>query len=155
MSQTASSKRARALIAASLAALALCACAKVENSASGVAGTTKPQGAVGYVRMDDLVRRHPLYAELARLDDDVAALQFKSVGGESGPSLPPDQLRKEQAAIQREFEAASKRAQEALKQKQESTASARPKRSAKRWEPLVLPPERRAAPRSAPTSSAS
>ena len=118
MSQTASSKRARALIAASLAALAICACAKVENSASGVAGTTKPQGAVGYVRMDDLVRRHPLYAELARLDDDMAALQFKSVGGESGPSLPPDQLRKEQAAIQREFEAASKRAQEALKQKQ-------------------------------------
>jgi len=120
MSPTASNRRAgrvAALLTVALAALASSACGKVESVTNGVTGTARPQGAVGYVRMDVLVRRHPLYPELARLDDDMAALQFKSVGG-TGPSLPPDQLRKEQAAIQREFAAASKRAQEALKQKQ-------------------------------------
>jgi hypothetical protein len=121
MSQPDLSKRARrvaALAPVLLAALVLAACGKVESVTNAVTGTAKPLGAVGYVRMDDLVRRHPLYAELSRLDDDMAALQFKSVGGGGGPTLPPDQLRKEQAAIQAEFAAASKRAQEALKQKQ-------------------------------------
>ncbi len=120
MSQTDSSRRTGRLAGfapALLAVLVLAACGKVENATSVAAGG-KPQGAVGYVRMDDLVRRHPLYPELARLDEDMAALQFKSVSAGGGPTLPPDQLRKEQAAIQTDFAAASKRAQEALKQKQ-------------------------------------
>ena len=107
MSQPDSSKRATrvaALAPVLLATLVLAACGKVESLTNAVTGTTKSLGAVGYVRMDDLVRRHPLYAELSRLDDDMAALQFKSVGGGSGPTLPPDQLRKEQAAIQIEID---------------------------------------------------
>src|ERR1700693_3606123 len=121
MSQAASSKRAgvRGLMAAALALLALGAGGKGENASTSVSATTKPLSAVGYVRMDDLVRRHPLYGELSRLDDDMAALQFKSFESAAGPTLPPDQLRKEQAAIQREFQDASSRAQAALKQKQE------------------------------------
>jgi hypothetical protein len=121
MLQTASSKRVRAgvLIAASSAALALGACVQSQTATTGALGTQKPVGAVGYVRMDDLVRRHPLYSELARLDEDMAALQFNSVGSNTGPTLPPDRLRKEQTAIQREFEAASNRAKLALKQKQD------------------------------------
>ena len=37
---------------------------------------------IGYVRMDELVKVHPLYSQLARLDDDMAALQLKAVGSE-------------------------------------------------------------------------
>jgi hypothetical protein len=67
--------------------------------------------------MEDLVKVHPLYGQLSRLDDDMAALQLKSIG--TGPTLAPDALRKEQAALQREFQEASKRAKDELDRKQD------------------------------------
>jgi hypothetical protein len=121
MSPTASSKGA--LLLASLGALWLAGCARNESSTAAVGGTTRPLTGVGYVRMDDLVRRHPLYSQLARLDDDLEALQLKSViAAAHGPTLPPDQLKKEQAAIQREFTVAADRAKATLKTKQDEYA---------------------------------
>lgn len=112
---------AYALAPLALAAL-LTACAKNPGGSSGPGGATRSSGGIGYVRMDDLVKRHPLYSQLSRLDDSVAALQLKSVVAMSGPALPPDQLRREQAEIQREFQAAADRARTALKQKQDEYA---------------------------------
>src|SRR5665213_293323 len=87
--------------------------------------SAKSQGAVGYIRMDDLVKVHPLYGQLARLDDDMAAIQLKSIG--TGPTLAPAALRREQVALQREFQQASQ--------------SAKPRRYARR---SALPAARRA-----------
>lgn len=70
--------------------------------------------------MDDLVKRHPLYAQLSRLDDDMEALQLRSVG--PSPALAPADLRRQQLALQKELEAASDRANAALKAKQQEYA---------------------------------
>jgi hypothetical protein len=67
--------------------------------------------------MDDLVKVHPLYGQLARLDDDMAAIQLKSIG--TGPTLAPAALRREQVALQREFQQASQRAKSELDRKQD------------------------------------
>jgi DNA polymerase/3'-5' exonuclease PolX len=67
--------------------------------------------------MDDLVKRHPLYGELARLDDDMQALQLKSVGGAAAAS--PGDLARVQKELQAELERAGDRTRAALKQKQE------------------------------------
>jgi hypothetical protein len=118
MSVTHSSKATRAAALAVLcctAGLLLAGCGKGGSSASS-SQSAKPLGAVGYVRMDALLKRHPLYSQLARLDDDMAALQLKSIG--TGPTLAPAALKKEQAALQREFQQASDRAKAELDRKQ-------------------------------------
>lgn len=72
---------------------------------------------VGFVRMDELVKKHPLYSQLARLDDDMEAIRLKSVGeniARSGADIV-----KEQVALQRELDEAAKRTQTALRGKQQ------------------------------------
>jgi len=111
-----------AAAAALAAAVALPAgCARRDSSASGAtAAQLAAASRVGYVRMEDLVKVHPLYAQLARLDDDVAALQLKSVGAEIGRS-GGDVLREERA-LQRELETAAERTKRALNEKQSEYA---------------------------------
>jgi hypothetical protein len=124
MSSTVSSSRGAALaLTACAAALFVSGCGKTATGSGAAGSTTRAFAPVGYVRMDDLLKRHPLYPELTRLDDDVQALQFKKVvASNSQPSLPPDQFKKEQAAIAREFAAAADRAKAALKAKQDEYA---------------------------------
>lgn len=101
------------------AALFAAGCSLAPPSASS-GGASAHLSGIGYIRMDDLVKKHPLYPELSRLDDDVQALQFKQLASSgAGPSLPPDQAAKEQAEINREFKAAADRANAALKTKQD------------------------------------
>jgi hypothetical protein len=118
MSVALSSKAARAAAAfpalCVIAGLLLAGCNK-DGALTSQSG--KPLGAVGYVRMDDLVKVHPLYGQLSRLDEDMQALQLKSIG--TGPTLAPAALRKEQAALQHEFAEASKRAKTELDRKQD------------------------------------
>ncbi len=71
---------------------------------------------VGYVRMDELVKVHPLYSQLARLDDDVQALQLRSVGSEIARSGAD--IEKEERALQAELDAAADRTKKALTDKQ-------------------------------------
>jgi hypothetical protein len=116
MSVALSSKTARA---AALPALCCALGLLLAGCVKGNTGTTAPPGkagAVGYVRMDDLVKRHPLYSQLARLDDDMAAIQLKTIG--TGPTLAPAALKKEQIALQKEFQEASNRAKAELDRKQ-------------------------------------
>lgn len=110
-------------MSACAAVLLVTGCGKTASSPSSSGSPSRGLAAVGYVRMDDLLKKHPLYPELTRLDDDVQAMQFKRIAATSGaPSLPPDQIKKEQAAISREFAAAADQAKAALKAKQDEYA---------------------------------
>ena len=114
MSPTRSSNRLRA--AAVVALLSLAACNR--GPSTSVAGNgARPAGEVGYVNMDDLLKRHPLYAELSRLDDDMAALQLKGVGG--AEAVAPADLAREQKQLQAELDRAAAQTRAALKAKQE------------------------------------
>ena len=72
---------------------------------------------IGYVRMDELVKVHPLYSQLARLDDDMAALQLKAVGSEIARSGAD--VDKEERALQHELDAAAARTKAALAGKEQ------------------------------------
>jgi hypothetical protein len=111
------SSRSLAALVSLTAILCAAGCAR-QIGAGGSGGAPAPsQRAVGFVNMDDLVKRHPLYGELSRLDDDMAALQLKSVGGQV--ALSPADLERERRELQKELEAATDRARAALKQKQD------------------------------------
>ncbi|GAC1527095.1 MAG: hypothetical protein NVS2B8_13240 [Vulcanimicrobiaceae bacterium] len=111
MSQARSSRAALAFVA--IAALASCA-------RDGGTTTSSPQPAldtrVGYVRMDQLVKKHPLYSQLARLDEDLQALQLKSVGPDIARS--GDEIAGEERRLQHELDLAADRTKRALAEKQ-------------------------------------
>jgi hypothetical protein len=106
------SSNARLALAGALA-LALAACTNANSGgATSASASPAPGAAVGFVRMDDLVKVHPLYSELTRLDDDMAALQFKSLGeniAQSGADLAS-----QEAEMQRELDAAAARTKKQL-----------------------------------------
>jgi hypothetical protein len=114
MSLLPSSNAVRALLLCAVAAAGGCS---QSTNATATATAGHGVGAVGYVRMGDLVKVHPLYPELTRLDDDMAALQLKSVGGAAAVS--PADLAREQKAMQAELDRATERAKAALKEKQD------------------------------------
>ncbi len=103
---------------AALLAIALTSC--VRGGVTGPTGT-KQSGVMGYVNMDALVKKHPLYSQLARLDADVQALQLKSLGA----NVPRDSgadLTREEKTLQKELDDAANRTKKALKDKQEEYA---------------------------------
>ena len=57
-----------------VAVVALSACAKSSPPAASLSGG----GAVGYVRMDELVQKHPLYDQLARYDRSIEAFDLRA-----------------------------------------------------------------------------
>jgi len=107
----------RSAAVACCAVLAACSHAPATNQSSG-AIQANPR--IGYVRMDALVKVHPLYSQLARLDDDMAALALKSVGqniARSGADIA-----KEEVALQRELDAAAARTKASLAGKEQEYA---------------------------------
>jgi hypothetical protein len=74
-------------------------------------------GSVGYVRMDDLVSKDPLYGQLSKYDQDIAALQLRSVGGQQVAQSGAD-IQKEQGELRRELQNAADRTRDLLRQKQ-------------------------------------
>lgn len=97
--------------------LALAACALL--AACARSGAAAPQVAVspaaarvGYVRMDDLIKKHPLYAQLAGYERSIAALDLSSLVPHAlvaGSALDRDRQR-----LQAELKAAAKRTDELL-----------------------------------------
>jgi hypothetical protein len=67
--------------------------------------------------MDELVKKHPLYAQLAHLDEDMQALQLKSVG--PGLANSGADITRQEHVLQRELETAADRTNKALQQKQQ------------------------------------
>lgn len=93
------------------AALLLAACSRP--------ATTSPppaSGQVGYVRMDVLVKSHPLYSQLSQYDRSIEALSLRDVS----PNLAGtgSDIAQQEAALQRELKAAADRTDRLLKQKQ-------------------------------------
>jgi hypothetical protein len=103
---------ARSLVA-SLGVAALVSCGHgAATSPSGEPTAAPLNSRIGYVRMEALVKVHPLYSQLARLDEDMQALALKSVGtniARSGADVA-----KEELALQRELDAAATRTKAAL-----------------------------------------
>ncbi|HVR47730.1 MAG TPA: hypothetical protein VMT95_13955 [Candidatus Binatia bacterium] len=90
------------------AILSLAGCGPNVHSAS-VRGT-------GYVRLDEVVKHHPLYAQLSQLDDAIAAIDLRY----AGPQVPlgAKQMAAQTAELNRELRAAQIRANKVLAQKQ-------------------------------------
>jgi hypothetical protein len=67
--------------------------------------------------MDALVKKHPLYPELTHLDEDVQALQLKSVGPEIAQS--GSDIAQQEKLLQKELDTAAERTNKVLAQKQQ------------------------------------
>jgi len=104
-------------VAAALLAVALTACSRGVTGPTG----TKQSGVMGYVNMDALVKKHPLYGELEKLDADMQALQLKSLDA-SMPRASGSDLAREEKNLQKELDDATNRTKKALKDKQEEYA---------------------------------
>lgn len=112
-----SSNGVRAVVAAgALAALAGCARGASTTSPDAVA-TPKGDGRVGYVRMEELVKVHPLYAQLAHLDEDMQALQLRSVGANVAHNGAD--IANAERQLQHELDLAAERTKKALGDKQQ------------------------------------
>ncbi len=91
-----------------IATVAVAGCAPNVHS-SAIRGT-------GYVRVDEVVKHHPLYGQLSQLDNAIAAINLQSVA----PQVPlgAAQIAAQTAELNRELQAAQVRANKILAQKQ-------------------------------------
>ena len=94
-----------------LAALTACT-----HGPLGGAANDGGAGSIGYVRMDELVQKHPLYEQLARYDRSIAAFDLTSAAPQAVAADP--QMRAREAELQRELTAAADRTRKLLDQKQ-------------------------------------
>ncbi|MFN2449046.1 MAG: hypothetical protein ABR508_04525 [Candidatus Baltobacteraceae bacterium] len=72
---------------------------------------------IGYVRVDDVLKTHPLYAQLSQIQDAIAALGLKSLGAAAVPRTQA-QLAQQTRELNRELVQAQQRANEVLARKQ-------------------------------------
>jgi len=89
-----------------------------------LAGCTRPLSAndpnvrgIGYVRLEDAVKKHPLYGQLAQIDDSIDALGLRTLGTTAVPRTGP-QIAAETRELNAELHAAQDRANGILRQKQ-------------------------------------
>ncbi len=88
-----------------VACVLLAACAR--GPASAPPATPPASGRVGYVRMDDLVKKHPLYGQLAQYDANIAALNLGTLVPHVLAAGP--ELKREEARLEAQLDAAAKR----------------------------------------------
>jgi len=110
-------RRAAETFASLLACGALAACAHSGTAAGSDATSAPLDSRIGYVRMEELVKVHPLYSQLARLDEDMQALQLKAVGSEIARSGAD--VAKAEKDLQRELDAAAAQTKAALADKEQ------------------------------------
>ena len=110
---TNSKSRTRLAAAALLGTAFLTGCARPGPSPTS---STSSSGKVGYVRMEELIKDHPLYPQLAQTERSIDALNLRSLG--PGAAAPGADLAKQDAELQRELTNASARAKKLLDEKQ-------------------------------------
>jgi hypothetical protein len=103
--------------------LALAACGLLAGCAHGAssdagASTSPGAGRVGYVRMDDLVKKHPLYGQLAQYDANIEALNLNALVPHALAAGP--ELKREQKQLDSELAAAAQRTNTLLQAKGKS-----------------------------------
>jgi Outer membrane protein (OmpH-like) len=99
--------------AALLAAAMLASCAHPSTSTT----TTVPgSGTVGYVRMEELVQKHPLYEQLARYDRSIDAFDLTETAPRAVAADPG--MRAREKALEKELNDAADRTKRLLDQKQ-------------------------------------
>src|SRR5271170_7999829 len=105
-----SKMRLRNRILSCVAIVALAGCAPNVHSAT-------IRGA-GYVRIDEVVKHHPLYGQISQLDDAIAAIDLQA----AGPQVPlgASQIASQTAQLNRELHDAQVRANKILAQKQQN-----------------------------------
>jgi hypothetical protein len=101
-------------LAASLALIALCACTR---TAASTDGSVDASGSVGYVHMDELVQKHPLYDQLASYDRSIEAFNLAATAPVAVAADP--QLRAREAELQQELSSAADRTRKLIDQKQQ------------------------------------
>ena len=104
----------RSAVLVALVVLAGCAKPSVQQAATP---SPAPSGAggVGYVHMQELIKAHPLYPQLAQMERSMDALSLRSLGpdvAQTGANLS-----KEDAELQKELTEASERTKKILDQK--------------------------------------
>jgi hypothetical protein len=104
----------RTPFALGLAALLLAGCARSDVSAPTATPSTGAR-TVGYVRLDVLVKKHPLYDQLARYDQNIEALSLRTIVPQAIAAGP--KLAAEEAALQKQLDEAMKRTNDLLQQK--------------------------------------
>ncbi len=73
---------------------------------------------IGYVQMDILIKRHPLYGQLANYDKTIEALSLRSSLGSGAPTLPAAELAKADKALDTALNDARTRTKKLLDDKQ-------------------------------------
>jgi hypothetical protein len=113
MSSRSSAVRALRLAAVLLAGTVPAACG-VNVHSSNIRGTA-------YVRLDDAVKKHPLYSQLSQLDNAIAAISLES----SAPHVPlgAKDIAAQTVVLNRELRAAQDRANKIIAQKQRDYGS--------------------------------
>src|SRR6185503_4009109 len=114
MSRMPSASKALALLLTLSTAGALAACARVDVNSPQIRG-------IGFVRLDEVVKRHPLYSQLSGIDDAIAALNLAALG----PQVPRSaaQIATQTKALNAQLKAAQDRANKIISQKQTDFAS--------------------------------
>jgi hypothetical protein len=102
----------------SKAAAVLLACAFALSACAHELKADDPNvRSVGYVRIEDAIKKHPLYPQLAQLQDSIDALNLKSLGAAAVPRTAT-QIAQETKELNRELKQAQDRANAILRQKQ-------------------------------------
>lgn len=104
--------RSSRLAAAVFSAAVLASCAHQPQ-----AGDPNVRG-IGYVRIEDVIKQHPLYPQLSQLQDSIDALNLKALGASAVPRTPAE-IAKDTKELNRELKAAQDRANTVLRQKQQ------------------------------------
>lgn len=76
---------------------------------------------IGYVRVDDVLKTHPLYGQLSQLQDAIDALGLNALGPGTAAASPAD-LAKQTQELNRELQQAQARANQIIAQKQQDYA---------------------------------
>lgn len=99
----------RAFALAVIIAIAGTACSRVDVNSPQIRG-------VGYVRLDEVVKHHPLYNQLSQIDDAIAAINLAA----SAPQVPRSakEIAQDVKQLNAELKAAQDRANKILAQKQ-------------------------------------
>ena len=103
------------LLLALVAAAGLAACARPGTATTGTGTPQADPGRVGYVRMDELVKKHPLYGQLAQYDANIEALNLNALVPRTLTAGPD--LARADAQLQAQLQAAAKRTDTLLQEK--------------------------------------